>query len=278
VREEMKRKACVLGAGNSAHVTAALVASLPDWECHVYAPRKDRAELWRAGIAQGGIKACYGPDDGDEVIQGAPVKVSKHADEVVPGCEILIMCLPAQAYDDNIRDAAPYVDEGAAIGTSCASNGFDWCIDETMALRSELERRKPGLKLSVVHHIFDWTLRAYGKYITDTSNLRTRFSSNKAYEGLVCPMLDSSEGGFVPDFQARYLSEDVPYNLLSVKGVAELCGVDTPTIDMILEWSQGALGKEYIKDGKVCGKDIGESFAPQRFGFTSVEDIPELAL
>jgi len=53
-------RACVMGAGNSAHVTAGLVASLPDWECHVYAPRKDRAQLWREGIARGGIRVCYG--------------------------------------------------------------------------------------------------------------------------------------------------------------------------------------------------------------------------
>ena len=59
----MMNRACVLGAGNSAHVTAGLIASLPDWECTVYAPRKDRAELWREGIARGGIRVGYGADD-----------------------------------------------------------------------------------------------------------------------------------------------------------------------------------------------------------------------
>ncbi len=400
----MKKKACVLGAGNSAHATAGLIANLTDWECHVYAPRKDRAELWRKGIERGGIEVCYGPDDGNVVIQGAPTGVSRYAKQVVPGCQILIMCLPAQAYEDNIRDVAPYVDDGAVIGTICASNGFDWCIDaamekvgrspdsygvfalqnlpwacrvieygervsvmgtkpfmeiagrpesrlkeiadtmtelirvkcppvsggfigvglsnlcqvihpcvmhdnfkdwdgktpyedeplfyqglsdeaadnmykvsdEIMEIRTELEKRYPGLDLSVVYHIFEWTLRAYGKYIEDDSTLRTRFSTNKAYVGLTCPMLPAPGSGFVPDFEARYLAEDVPYNLVPVKGVAELCGIATPTIDMLLQWSQKALGKEYIVDGKLCGKDLHETFAPQRFGFTRLEDIPEL--
>ncbi len=402
----MTKRACVLGAGNSAHVVAGLIAALEDWECHVYAPRKNRAELWREGIARGGMRVCYGPDDDNLVIQGAPDKVSKLAEDVVPRCQVLIMCLPAQAYEENIRAAAPYVDHGAMIGTICASNGFDWCIDEAMAkvgrgpdsygvfalqnlpwacraedyghsvsvlgtkpfmeitvrpeeraeeiaeamtrlirvktppvpggfvgvglsnlcqvihpvvmydnfedwdgetpftdkplfyqglsdeaadnmhavsdeikaVRDVLEQRYSGLDLSVVYHIYEWTLRAYGKYITDTSTLRTRFSSNKAYEGLTCPMLPTESGeGFTPDFQARYLSEDIPYNLVAVKGLAELCRVETPTIDKILEWSQKVLGKEYLVDGALEGKDVAESFAPQRFGFQSLDDIPELA-
>ena len=402
----MTQRVCVLGAGNSAHTVAGLAARLPDWECHVFAPRKDRAELWRDGIGRGGIRVCYGADDDDLVVQGTPDKVSKYAEDVVPGCNVLILCLPAMAYDDHIRAAAKHVDDGAMIGTICAANGFDWCIDEAMgnvgrsrdsygvfsmqnlpwacrvsdyghsidvmgtkpfmeitarpasrtneisevmhqlvrvksppevggflgfglsniaqiihpvvmydnfhdwdgatpypepssfyeamsqeaadtmyafsdeiaALRADLEARVPGLDLAVVRHIFPWCMRAYGKYIDNPTDLRTRFATNRAYVGLTCPTLPAPGGeGFVPDFQSRYLSEDVPYNLLAVKGVAELAGVPTPTIDRVLTWAQGALGKEHLVDGKVCGRDLDRSFAPQRFGFRGLQDIPELA-
>ncbi len=400
----MTRRACVLGAGNSAHTVAGLVAALPDWECHVFAPRKDRAELWRDGIARGGIHVCYGADDDHLVIRGRPVAVSKEAKDVVPGCEVLILCLPAMAYDDHLRAVAPYVDQGAWIGTICAANGFDWCVDEAMAavgrapdsyrvfslqnlpwacrvndygveidvmgtkpfmeitsrpigqveeigeimgrlvrvpmphepggflgfglsniaqiihpcvmhgnffdwdgetpyaepplfyegmsqaiadsmytvsdeiaaLKTVLEGEIAGLDLSVVRHIFPWCLRAYEKYIDDDSTLRTRFATNRAYRGLTCPMKEV-EGGYLPDFTSRYVSEDVPYNLLAVKGVAELAGVDTPQIDTVLTWAQGAMDKEYLVDGKVCGRDLPYTFAPQRFGFASLSDIPELA-
>jgi len=395
-----------VGGGNSAHVTAGLVASLPNWECHIYAGFADEAERLSAGIAGGGLDVCYGADDGNEVVHGAPAKVSARPEEVVPGCKVVILCLPALAYDINMRQIAAHVDDGAWIGTICASNGFDWCVDEAMAavgrqpgsygvfalqnlpwacrlqefgravdamgtkpfmelaarpwsgvqqisslmgelirvpcppvdggfmgmglsnlcqvihpavmhgnfgawdgqtpydeaplfyqgmsdeaadnmyrlsdeiqaVRADLEARYPGLDLSVVRHIFEWTLRAYGKYITDTTNLRTRFSSNKAYAGLTCPMVPAPGGaGLVPDFTARYLSEDIPYNLVAVRGVAELCGVATPTIDMILSWAQQAMGKEYLVDGKICGGDVPFTFAPQRFGLTSLDQIPELA-
>jgi len=377
---------------------------LPDWDCHVYAPRDIHAEVWSACAERGGIQVCYGPDDDDLVLQGAPARVSKHAEEVVPGCEILIFCLPALAYDDNARDIAPYVDERAMIGTICGVNWVDWCIDaamqavgrsadsygvfalqnlpwacrtdeegmrvsvlgakpfmelvvrpesraeevsetlsrlirvncppvpggflgvglsnlcqvihpavmhgnfkdwdgatpfaekplfyqglgdeaadnmswlsdEILALRAEIEKRVPAIDLSIVHHIFQWTLRAYGKYITDDSTLRTRFSSNKAYIGLTCPMLPAPGSGFVPDFQARYLTEDIPYNLVAMKGLALLLGVETPTIDMMVEWAQRVIGKEYLVEGQLTGKDLAESFAPQRFGFHRLEDLPEI--
>ncbi len=400
----MSRRVCVLGAGNSAHTVAGLAARLPDWEVHVYAPRKDRAELWRAGIGRGGIDVCYGADDDHLVVHGVPDRVSKHAEEVVPGCEVLVLCLPAEAYDENVQAAAPYVDPGAMIGTICAANGFDWCVDAAMAavgrapdsygvfslqnlpwacrvsdygkaidamgtkpfmeitarpgdrvgqigadmgdlirvpcpeeaggflgfglsniaqiihpcvmygnfrdwdgetpyervplfyeemsdftadtmtavsdeiaaLRANLEERVPGLDLSVVRHILPWCLRAYGKYIVDATNLRTRFATNKAYVGLTCPHREV-DGGFVPDFGTRYITEDVPFNLLAVRGVAELAGVETPTILRVLEWAQGVMGKQYLVDGEVRGRDIDRSFAPQRFGFTTLEEIPELA-
>ncbi len=149
--------------------------------------------------------------------------------------------------------------------------------DELLALKADLEGRYVALDLSVVRHILPWTLRAYGKYITDTTNLRTRFSSNKAYAGLTCPMVPAPGGqGLVPDFGARYLSEDIPYNLVAARGVAELCGVATPTIDRILTWAQRAMGAEYLVDGKICGADLARTFAPQRFGFSRLDQIPEL--
>lgn len=398
-------RACVLGDGNSAHVVAGLIASLPDWECHVYAPWQDRAELWRAGLERGGLDVCYGPDDGNAVIHGAPAKVSADAADVVPGCRLVIMCLAALAYDDHMRAAAPHIAEGAAIGTICGVNAVDWCIDEAMAavgrspdtyevfalqnlpwacrvdamgekvsvlgtkpfmemtgrpagrvealsvllsgllrlplppvsggflgiglsnlcqvihppvmytnfagwdgvtpydraplfyqglsqdaadqmasiseeifaVRAEIERRVPGLEMTVVHHIFDWCMRAYGKYITDDSTLRSRFATNKAYAGLTCPMRPAPGGdGLVPDFGARYLSEDVPYNLVALRGVAELVGVETPTIDLLITWAQEVMGTEYLVDGRLAGKDIGRSFAPARFGYKRFEDIPEV--
>lgn len=33
------------------------------------------------------------------------------------------------------------------------------------------------------------------------------------------------------------------------------------------------MGKEYVVDGKLVGKDVGETSAPQRWGITTVEEL-----
>ena len=110
----------------------------------------------------------------------------------------------------------------------------------------------------------------------------------------------------MPNFKYRYLSEDIPHGLVMIRGgvcslsfaqgamwcfshemvetqpqhwwprtspapgvflVAEIVGFNTPWIDKIILWAQEKLGKEYLVDGKLNGKDIHETSAPERFGF-----------
>ena len=77
---------------------------------------------------------------------------------------------------------------------------------------------------------------------------------------------DSAGKSFVPDYKFRYLSEDVPTGLCFTRGVAELLGVKTPSIDKVLIWAQEKLDKEFLKDGKMQGANIEQTRAPQAFG------------
>jgi hypothetical protein len=49
--------------------------------------------------------------------------------------------------------------------------------------------------------------------------------------GLFHPCVQDSEGKWVLDLKSRYLWEDVPCGLVAMKGVAQLMGVPTPSID-----------------------------------------------
>jgi hypothetical protein len=123
-----------------------------------------------------------------------------------------------------------------------------------------------ALDTSQVKTIFEWYMASYSDSITDPASLKTAMNSNTAYEGLCHPMKEVASG-YVPDFNFRYLSEDIPTGLCFTKGVAELLGVQTPTIDVVLKWAQGKLGKEFMTDAnKMAGKDIGDTRAPQAFG------------
>jgi hypothetical protein len=144
--------------------------------------------------------------------------------------------------------------------------------DEIQIIRAAFEERYPHIYLSSVRSLADWLCHSYADEIEDTSSLRTYFVTNRSYAGLKVPMR-SINGGLVPDFQARYLSEDVPFALLATRGIAELAGVPTPTMDEVIIWAQERLGKKYLVDGKVAGRDVKTSRAPQRYGFRDLDSM-----
>ncbi|MCK4900310.1 MAG: NAD/NADP octopine/nopaline dehydrogenase family protein, partial [Anaerolineales bacterium] len=142
--------------------------------------------------------------------------------------------------------------------------------DEVQILRSALEARYPTIDLSAVRPLDEWLCLSYADDIEDTSSLQTYFVTNRSYAGLKVPVI-TVNGGMVPDFQARYLSEDVPFALLATRGIAELAGVPTPTIDEVITWSQDRLNKEYLVGSKLIGQDLIASRSPQRYGFQDLD-------
>ena len=100
------------------------------------------------------------------------------------------------------------------------------------------------------------------------------FALNDAYIGFRCPFKRAKDGeGWVPDFENRYFTEDIPFGLCIYKGIADIVNVSTPMMDIVLTWAQTYMGKEYIVNGKLAGRDVGETTAPQRFGMTTVADL-----
>lgn len=75
--------------------------------------------------------------------------------------------------------------------------------------------------------------------------------------------------GWVPDFGSRMLSEDVPCGLVPIRGVAQILGVPTPWTDRVIHWAQAKLGKEYLVGGRLEGRDVAETDAPQAYGVTT---------
>mmetsp|Transcript_66177 Transcript_66177/g.110502 ORF Transcript_66177/g.110502 Transcript_66177/m.110502 type:complete len:397 (+) Transcript_66177:58-1248(+) len=105
----------------------------------------------------------------------------------------------------------------------------------------------------------------------DLTSTKTYFATCTAYKGFRSPLKQVEGGGWVPDFANRYFTEDIPLGLCIYKGIADIVGYDTPVLDMIVCWAQGHMGKEYIVNGKLTGKDVGETNAPQRFGVTTLD-------
>ena len=66
----------------------------------------------------------------------------------------------------------------------------------------------------------------------------------------------------MPDFSHRYITEDVPYGLVVTRGVAELAGVPTPTIDRVVAWAQRVAGLSYLVEREI-DKPGGELSHPR---------------
>ena len=115
--------------------------------------------------------------------------------------------------------------------------------------------------------------KTYHDTITDMSTYRSCFATNAAYKGLRCPFLQQNDGTFLPDFTSRYFTEDIPGGSCMMKGIHELCGLETPTIDTIVTFFQKFLGKEYIVNGALNGKHAAETKAPQNFGLTTLHRL-----
>jgi len=109
--------------------------------------------------------------------------------------------------------------------------------------------------------------------IGDASTLLSYFRTNQGYAGIDTPMKKLSESEWEPDFNGRYFTEDIPFGLVITRGIAELAGTETPTIDMLILWAQEKMNKQYLVDGKLAGADVKDSFSPQAFG---VKDPHEL--
>lgn len=147
--------------------------------------------------------------------------------------------------------------------------------DELITTGKQLEKLRKEIDMSEVIHIFDWYKTYYVDQITDKSCLMMAMRTNKAYDGLIHPMI-STDDGYLPNFNYRYTTEDIPYGLVVMKGIAEIAGVDTPVMDEIIAWGQQKLNKEYIVGSKLTGKDIASARAPQSFGLHTVHELFEM--
>ncbi|XP_045160296.2 octopine dehydrogenase-like [Mercenaria mercenaria] len=146
------------------------------------------------------------------------------------------------------------------------------CSKEYQDVAHAISAKKPEVDLTEIPDIFNWVVEFYKKEIEDGTSLLKAIQTNKVYKG-VKHIMKKNKRTFTPDFECRYLAEDIPMGMVVVRGIAETLELPTPTCDTVIQWGQEKLKKKYLVDGKVAGSDVKETRAPQRFGFTTLEEI-----
>lgn len=146
--------------------------------------------------------------------------------------------------------------------------------NEVRLIADAIAAQGPEFDMSEVITLYAYYCERYKYDVEDKTSLYTSIRTNAAYKGLVHPMKATSDGKWVPDFiNHRYFTEDVPFGLVVIRGIAEIMDISTPNIDKVLIWAQEMMGKEFLVDGKIQGKHVKETRAPQRYMFTTLKDL-----
>ena len=88
--------------------------------------------------------------------------------------------------------------------------------------------------------------------------------------------IPQENGQFAIDYSNRYFTEDIPYGLLIIKSLGLLLEVPTPTIDQVIYWTQEHMGKCYLVEGQLTGKDIKESGVVSNYQIHSLTSLLNL--
>lgn len=95
---------------------------------------------------------------------------------------------------------------------------------------------------------------------SDAESLTRKIISIKSLQGLMAPMI-ACDGGYAPDWNNRYFTEDIPYGMLLIKYICQLNNVPTPNIDKIITWYQKQVGKNYMNGDRISDSEDVKNIA-----------------
>lgn len=115
--------------------------------------------------------------------------------------------------------------------TDLASSVLIESDKELQSICKELDKMDLSSVRSLKDHYESYSVKA----------MTEKISSISAFKGITSPMKKSNDG-WIPDFDSRYFSCDFAYGLEMLRQFGEILSVDTPTIDIMMEWYKKASG------------------------------------
>jgi hypothetical protein len=102
----------------------------------------------------------------------------------------------------------------------------------------------------------------YGSQIKDSSTLAKMVGTNKAYSAAKTPVI-RTKLGVMPAANHRVVLDDIGWGLCALVSIAERledAGIRTQTtmMRMLIEWHQNMMGKEFLFNGKLRGRDCAD--------------------
>lgn len=84
--------------------------------------------------------------------------------------------------------------------------------------------------------------------------------SIKSLQGLKTPMIEC-ENGYIPNFECRYFTADFPYGLAIIKQIADMAGIEVPSITKLFSWYEEKVPNPH------------KSMQLSEFGIRDLEDL-----
>jgi len=110
-------------------------------------------------------------------------------------------------------------------------------------------------------------------YESDTPEAMTKkLKSIESFKAVKVP-LKESDRGLVPDLESRMFIEDYPYGVCIIKDFALILGVDTPVVDMLLDFYYKLSGHRYFYNDGTYTSEIIHTGVPRKYGIRTLDDI-----
>ena len=100
--------------------------------------------------------------------------------------------------------------------------------------------------------------------------MTAKLRSIKSLSTILSPMKHIA-GGWVPDFESRYFTEDFPFGLTILKTFCLAYGVETPFMDIVLGWYDGLKDTELYDKGIIKGKGVLNIPELQSYGINGID-------
>ena len=123
----MRQHVCICGGGNLGHVVTGFLAIHGDCEVSLLTRQPER---WQRQLA---IRM---PDG--NIKQGEISAVTSHPEEVIPGADIVLLCLPGFSIHEELQHIRPFLHAGTAVGTIVSSTGFFFEAQELLPASTPL--------------------------------------------------------------------------------------------------------------------------------------------
>jgi len=131
-------------------------------------------------------------------------------------------------------------------------------LDEELQAVKDAYFNATGIKscLSVLS-LRDRLLIQYGDQIEDKSTMAKLVGTNSAYAMAKTPMI-RSPSGVIPNATHRVVVDDIGWGLCVLVSIGDRLNVPTYMMKMLISWHQDLMGKEYLVNEKISGRDAGE--------------------